>query len=119
MRRHLEAGVSQAPVKLTALLAETKLTTSEVRHLEVGDVLLTEHPREGGVKVLVEGRPLFEGFAGLYRGHKAIRISRRLERRFQKPDNGSPFSSAKQTAATDPASSGETSPSPTTADATA
>lgn len=119
LRRHLQAGVSQAPVKLTALLAETKLTTSEVRHLEVGDVLLTEHPRNSAVKVLVEGRPLFEGFVGLYRGHKAIRVSRRLERRFRKEDDSSPLSLAKQSATAEPASPGETSASQRTAGATA
>ena len=77
---NLETGVAHAPVNVVTLLAETKLTAGEVRNLEVGDVLLTEHRREQGLRVLVEGEPLFEGFAGLYRGHKAIRIDKPLKR---------------------------------------
>jgi len=79
-RALLHAGLAQAPVKLVTLLAETKLTAGEVRNLEVGDVLLTEHEQQQGLKVHVEGRPIFEGFPGLYRGQKAVRITKRLPR---------------------------------------
>ena len=79
-RINLELGVAKAPVDIVVLLAETKLTTKEVRNLEVGDVLLTDHQKKHGLKVFVEDQPLFEGFPGAYRGHKAVRIGKRLPR---------------------------------------
>jgi len=79
-RINLETGIAHAPVDMVVLLAETKLTAREIRDLDVGDVLLTEHPCKHGLKVLVEDEPLFEGFAGAYRGHKAVRVSKRLPR---------------------------------------
>jgi flagellar motor switch protein FliM len=79
-RINLETGVAHAPVEMVVLLAETKLTAREIRDLDVGDVLLTEHQTKRGLKVLIEDEPLFEGFAGAYRGHKAVRVSKRLPR---------------------------------------
>lgn len=77
---HLETGISSAAVEMRVLLAESKLTTSEVANLEVGDIIMTEQRAENGVKVMVEGRPMFEGFTGLLRGHKAVRIGQRIVR---------------------------------------
>ena len=75
---NLESSISQAPVELIVLLAETKLTADDLRNLEVGDVLMTEHPSETPLRTLVEGRPFFEGAPGVFREHKAMRITERL-----------------------------------------
>ncbi|MFQ5735010.1 MAG: flagellar motor switch protein FliM [Planctomycetaceae bacterium] len=75
---NLEAGLAQAPVEMVVVLGESKLTAGDLRNLEVGDVLTTEHHQTTGLTILVENRPFFEGFAGIFREHKAIRVSKRL-----------------------------------------
>lgn len=77
---NLETSVSHAPVEMVTLLAETRLTAAEIRNLEVGDIVLTEHESSRNLKVLVEGRPLFEASPGVYRGNKAVRIRQKLQR---------------------------------------
>lgn len=71
---NLEAGLAQAQVEMVVQLAETTLTAAEFRSLAVGDVIMTEQPIEAGMLVMVEGRHLFLGHPGLYKGHKAIQI---------------------------------------------
>lgn len=77
---NLETGVESASVELVVNLAETKLTTAELGSLSVGDVIMTEKEQGEGLQVFVEGRPMFFAFPGLYKGHKAIRIGRKITR---------------------------------------
>ena len=75
----LEAGVQRSSVDVTVRLAETQLTAGDLATLAVGDILLTEHPAERGVTVVVQGTPLFRGQPGVVRGHKAIRFDTEIE----------------------------------------
>lgn len=77
---NLKTGVSQDRVELVVRLAETHLTAGEVTGLAVGDVIMTERECSQGLEVVIEGRPLFVGHPGVYRGHKAIRVGRRIAR---------------------------------------
>ena len=76
----LETAVAKASVKMTVELAKTSLKTAELLHLAVGDVIVTEKDDHAAVEIFVEGRPMFEGSAGLHKGHKAIRISKTVAR---------------------------------------
>lgn len=73
-RLNLERGVAQAKVGVVVRLASTRLTASEVADLEVGDVITTSTRADGGIDLLVEGRPMFRGHPGLLNGHKAISL---------------------------------------------
>jgi len=77
---NLETSISQAQVEMVVQLAETKLTTAEFRSLAVGDVIMTEQPTEAGMLILIEGRPMFLGHPGSYKGHKAIQIHQAITR---------------------------------------
>lgn len=77
---NLQAGVSQAQVEMVVNLAETTLSAGEVMNLGLGDVILTEKDRNAGLQVLVEGRPMFLGHPGLYKGHKAVRLGKHITR---------------------------------------
>ncbi|VAX40330.1 Flagellar motor switch protein FliM [hydrothermal vent metagenome] len=77
---NLETGVSQASVNMNIQLAETTITAGEVTNLQVGDVIVTEKDHREGVKILVEGRPLFNGQPGLFKGRKAIEITNSIKR---------------------------------------
>lgn len=76
----LEMGLAKASVHVVVNLAATSLTTHEVASLAVGDIIMTEQPKESDLQVLVEGRPLFSASAGMVKGHRAIRIGKKTAR---------------------------------------
>ncbi|MEX0728933.1 MAG: flagellar motor switch protein FliM [Planctomycetaceae bacterium] len=76
----LETGLTHTKVNLVARLAKTSLRMHETMNLSVGDVIVTENAVQQGLQITVEGRPAFIGFPGVYKGHKAIQITKSLER---------------------------------------
>ena len=77
---NLETGISSASVEMVVYLADTKLTASELTNLEVGDVIMTEKDFHLPLQVCIEGRPKFEAFPGVLKGHKAARIGASISR---------------------------------------
>lgn len=77
-KRSLEMKVKTAEVGVVASLAETKLKTSELAGLNIGDVIVTENDVSNGVTLYVEGRPMFRGHPGTLKGHLALEIIDRL-----------------------------------------
>ncbi len=77
---NLETGLATASIEMVVHLAEAKLTAAELQSLSVGDVIMTEKEQNEGVRVSVEGRPMFLAYPGLYKGHKAVRIGRTIDR---------------------------------------
>ena len=77
---NLETGISAATVEMVVYLADTRLKAGEVMQLAVGDVILTERDRAAGLEVCIEGSPKFQGYAGVYKGHKAVRIGTQIQR---------------------------------------
>ena len=59
-------------------MATTKLTTSDLMGLEVGDVIMTDQKAKDGAEILIGDRPTFRGSAGTLKGKKAIRITEQL-----------------------------------------
>jgi flagellar motor switch protein FliM len=62
----------------TAVLGETTLTLRELLDLEPGDVLRTNIPIDGEVKVLVGGKPRVMGRPGISKGKVAVKITRMM-----------------------------------------
>lgn len=60
---------------VVAQLSQTSLSRNDLRSLAVGDVLLMPENLDQSVRVLVDGRPEFDGIAGAIDGHKAIRLT--------------------------------------------
>jgi flagellar motor switch protein FliM len=77
---NLQTGVGKGKVKMVVGLADTRLTAQEIMSLSVGDVIMTEKGREQPLEVYIEGRALFQGSAGLLKGHKAIQIASSIAR---------------------------------------
>jgi len=77
-KSNLDTGLAQARVELNVRLAETQLSTGDVMNLEVGDIIMTEAPSELGGEISIDGRAIFRGVPGVYRGKKAIRITETL-----------------------------------------
>lgn len=68
--------LSDAMLEVTGILAETTMTISELRNLEVGDVIMTEKPANATVTLLTGGRPKFFADIGQYKGRRALKIVR-------------------------------------------
>jgi flagellar motor switch protein FliM len=76
-RAVIEQGLSEAPLELEVVLAETSITFDELQTLRVGDLITTNKPSKEPVVVSVGGSPKFDGTFGSFRGNRAVRISNR------------------------------------------
>jgi flagellar motor switch protein FliM len=63
----------------TAVLGETTLTLRELLDLEPGDVLRTNIPIDGEVRVLVGGKPRVMGRPGISKGKVAVKVTRMMQ----------------------------------------
>ena len=61
-------------VELVVYLADTKITTSDLIGLRVGDIITTEKDIHETLLVTVEGHSKFRSKAGAHKGHKAIQV---------------------------------------------
>ncbi len=70
--------LADAQLEITAMLAETTITVEDLRHLEVGDLIMTEKPAASPATVYVEDVPKFLADLGRHKGHRAVKIRRAL-----------------------------------------
>ena len=75
---NLEAGVSNAGVEMVVYMGSTRLTAGDLVGLAVGDLIVTENDCHLPLEVCIEGRPKFQGFGGINKGHKAVRIGKAI-----------------------------------------
>jgi flagellar motor switch protein FliM len=74
--RALQGQIGSTTVEATALLGETVLTLRELLELEAGDIVRTNIPVNGEVKILVGGKPRLQGRPGISKGRVAVRVTR-------------------------------------------
>jgi flagellar motor switch protein FliM len=68
--------ISDAVMEVSGILGRTTITMSDLRTLEVGDVITTEKPAKSPVVLAVEGVPKYLAKIGQYRGKRAMKIAR-------------------------------------------
>jgi flagellar motor switch protein FliM len=66
--------IAEAPVEVVVELATTRITTSDMLGLRVGDVIASEKDVRESLLVYVQGKPKFVAAPGKYKGRKAIQI---------------------------------------------
>ena len=66
--------IAKAPVEVVVELAATRITTSDMLELRVGDIIASEKDVNEPLLVFVEGQPKFYASPGKYKGRKAIQI---------------------------------------------
>ena len=76
-RAVIEQGLSEAPLELEVVLAESSITFDELQSLRGGDLITTPKPAKEPVVVSVGGSPKFDALLGTFRGNRAVRISER------------------------------------------
>jgi flagellar motor switch protein FliM len=62
-------------VSLHVRLAGARISTGDLIGLRVGDIITTEKDIRRPLLVTVEGIPKFRANAGLFKGHKAVRVN--------------------------------------------
>jgi flagellar motor switch protein FliM len=73
-RAALGRRLDASQVELVVTLAETKITTSDLIGLRVGDIVTTDKDIHQPLDVAVQGASKFHASAGAFKGCKAIRI---------------------------------------------
>ena len=76
----IASSLAGAHVELDATLATTTISVAELRHLEVGDLIVTQRPASSTVVLGVQGRPKFLAELGQLRGNRALRVVRAVGR---------------------------------------
>jgi len=78
-RQRIRASLHNVPVDFTARLGEVEMPVGRVRSLRVGDIIPLHRRPSDPVMGLVEGVPKFHGVTGVYRGSRAIQITKVLK----------------------------------------
>lgn len=73
-----ETDRSAATEEVVVQLATTRLDGRELAELQVGDLIVTNQPAVTPLRVMVDGKPAFEGRAGAASGYKAVLLQRRV-----------------------------------------
>lgn len=76
-REWILEGMADAPIELTAVLAETRLSLYDLLTLRPGDILSTGRRRSSPVAISIEGRKRFSGEGGAGEAGRVVRVERR------------------------------------------
>ncbi|MFW6336415.1 MAG: flagellar motor switch protein FliM [Phycisphaeraceae bacterium] len=76
LRQRMSGHLEAAKLEVTATLAHTRISLSDLMNLAVGDVILTDKPATGPLTLSVGGKDKFIGQLGQYRGNRAYKVQR-------------------------------------------
>ena len=76
LKGRLTQRLEHAKLSVTAELATTTISIDDLRHLQVGDVILTDKAASAPLSLQIEGRRKFIGQLGQYKGNRAFKVNR-------------------------------------------
>lgn len=76
LRRRVADQLDAATVTVTSVLAESTIKMSELRNLQVGDVVLTEKPASAPLTLAIEGKRKYIGHLGQFHDNRAFKVAR-------------------------------------------
>ncbi len=76
--QRVEATLHSAELDISAVLANTSITLSDLAHLSVGDLIVTEKPAAAPMTLCVGGKRKFLARVGQIDGARAMRIERTI-----------------------------------------
>jgi flagellar motor switch protein FliM len=76
---HIARRLADAPLQIAGVLAETTITLSELRSLDVGDLIVTDKPASEPVVLTTGGSAKFFARIGQHKGSRALKVVRRLQ----------------------------------------
>ena len=71
--------LSDAPLDVAGVLAETTITLADLRNMEVGDLIVTEKPATHPVVLTAGGKPKFLANIGQHKGNRALKVIRAIK----------------------------------------
>ena len=78
-RRQIADSIDTAPVDVVVTLARSRIKTSDLLDLAVGDVITTEQDAGHPLELAIQNVPKFQASAGAYKGKKAVQIQDMME----------------------------------------
>ena len=75
----IEHKINRAAVRMRAFLAETNITVADLASLAVGDIITTDRAANAEMVLQVEGKNKFAARLGQHKGHKALKVTRKLD----------------------------------------
>ena len=72
--KSVQERLGEASVDVSAVLATTTITLSELQSMQPGDIVLTDVSTTDPATLCVEGRPKFQAIQGQYTGHRAVQV---------------------------------------------
>lgn len=79
-RGQVSSSMSEAPVDIVVTLARSKIRTSDLLELAIGDIITTEKEVQSPLELAVQDVPKFNASVGAFKGKKAVRIESMVER---------------------------------------
>ncbi|QDU71631.1 flagellar motor switch protein FliM [Mucisphaera calidilacus] len=79
IRQRVAEHLEVARVPIRALLAETRLSIGDLKHLQAGDIITTEKPASAPLAMEIGGQRKFIGQLGQYRGNRAFKVTRKIQ----------------------------------------
>ncbi|MCM2372001.1 flagellar motor switch protein FliM [Aporhodopirellula aestuarii] len=100
-RRKITDSIDTASVDVVVTLARSRIKTSDLLDLSVGDIITTEQEVNQALELAIQDVPKFNASAGAYKGKKAVQIQSMIEtkRRIEEPEideNAAPESTAQE-----------------------
>jgi len=80
-RRRIASSIDAAPVDVVVTLARSRIKTSDLLDLSVGDIIATEQDANLPLEVSIQNVPKFHASAGAFKGKKAVQIQRIIEQK--------------------------------------
>lgn len=78
-RRRIASSVDAAPVDVVVTLARSRIKTSDLLDLSVGDIIATEQDATSPLELSIQNVPKFQATAGAFKGKKAVQIQCMIE----------------------------------------
>ncbi|MEM1228203.1 MAG: flagellar motor switch protein FliM [Planctomycetota bacterium] len=78
-RNSIAGSIDHAPVDLVVTLARSRIKTSDLLELAVGDIITTEQEVSSPLELSIQDVPKFFASAGAYRGKKAVQVRSTME----------------------------------------
>ncbi|MEZ6232566.1 MAG: flagellar motor switch protein FliM [Phycisphaerales bacterium] len=78
-RKRISTNLSSATMGLSVELARTTITLRDLIEMRIGDVIVTEKPKDEPLDVCVESERKYTASMGQYRGQRAVRIVEAVE----------------------------------------
>jgi flagellar motor switch protein FliM len=78
-RERIVKNLKRAEIELQAYLAETSITLSDLRNLQLGDIIQTDKPANRELIIRAEGNNKFAGKMGQWKGRRALKITREAD----------------------------------------